>query len=299
VNRVLRMTPEEGDIGAFQELARANTAHLAGGEVESVVQCLGHLQTHSLHLRCPHLLLRVLRGEFVVALLTLSGDLTESAVVGNLGKTDWVVKHATTELSLVFDVLVADHTVIEALVFAKLTALVTAASQNRPRDEQNRSRDNEQGMLADVNQQNHEQEGTVALDLGDFCDEVNGLAALKDLLGMPNNVERVAEDSRLHNPLDKGRHGKALIRAELLKAAETEDTIDDVVEANSESLAGKFTLKADVGEEVVVGQVHNRQKQADRDKDEDLQNGSALVLELANLLHESNARDEHKDGHCK
>lgn len=94
-------------------------------------------------------------------LLSLAGDLAQPTEVGDFSKTNCVILHSATVFGLVFDEIVADDTVFEGFILAKLSAFVAAAGENRPYDEDYRARNPEDDVLADVKDEQNEEESSL------------------------------------------------------------------------------------------------------------------------------------------
>ena len=176
-----------------------------------------------------------------------------------------MVLKAAMVVGLVFNVVEADHLVFELLILVVIFALVAAACQERPQDEQRNSDQHKHRVLQQVNNQENvdfvadravdvENESLNIIGLGwiswDECGLISRLIHL-------NQVDGVAEDNCFDDPLDKGGHFEAAITAEVFEAAVTHRVVDTVETAQAAGDTLDLAREAQVDEEVVVHQVED------------------------------------------
>ena len=160
-----------------------------------------------------------------------------------------VVKNA----QFVFYVFEWDDSVLKFLIFTIVSALVTAASEDRVNNKDRDSGDDEDHMLEEIDNQIGWQVVIALLILN------NGFFVLKHSLAFTllHNVDSVPEDPCFDEPLTKCPWREAFVSAWFHQTAVAADVVDNVKDANSDCDTIHFAFETQIDQKVVVEEIEH------------------------------------------
>lgn len=192
----------------------------------------------------------------VVLAHRLLPDEGETTVIFPLVAADGMVFEVVEATQLIVDELEGEDRILELVSVLNLGSLIAAASQNRVDEEDGDAGNDENRVLEHVDNEVEVEAGSAdVVDATDFKKRF-------PLVGLPlDEVDGVADDSSLDDPLDDGPWSEALVPARLPQEAVAEAEVEGVEDALSKRNALHLHVEADVEQEVRVEQVEQDQHQ--------------------------------------
>ena len=173
----------------------------------------------------------------------LRSDERKPAVVLKFVPANGVILEVIKAAELVRHEVEAKNAVLELLVVVDVGALVTAASQDGVEQEDGEASDHEDRVLQEVHDQVHVQSGGIRLVLEAQIELIFPLVLL-----LLDNVDGVAEDATLDEPLDERPGCEATISARLHQEAIAEEEIERIKDAETKCNAAHLCEEAQINQ---------------------------------------------------
>lgn len=181
----------------------------------------------------------------------LSTNEGQPAIVLKLVTSNRMVLEVVEATKFICHEIKAEDTVLELRIVVNIHALVTTAGEDGVEEENGEAADDEDWMLQEVDDEVHVQISVTSIQVSwlDFEIFFPSIALILD------EVDGVADDATLDQPLDECPWGEAPVTAGLHEEAVAEEVVECVKYTESEGDTSHLGQEAQVDHEVVVEQV--------------------------------------------